>query len=557
MRTLVAISALLFVACNAIVGVGDVEVVPPDAPTERPDATNDPTIDGSVPDAADADAAPANTGTVGGAVHFAQSGSVVLENAGEEITVGNGAFTFTKKHAPTDTFDVKVKTPPTNQTCWVAKGSGTVGAGISDVDVRCVTAVRSISTLTDHAGTSSTAFTPMTDTGEISITSDVSSTALVSLSVPQMTAFYYSFTEYAVGITVDDVLVSEAANSSEYWSQPYPASILTTVALSPGPHKVRAVWRYVGQVSTGAQAFTAEKVTRPYQWTLGGAITSPTQTELDVVILDSLRTYDKTISSSTTTPASVMPAAGIAPFGIPPLDFDSTAQPAFFFANTPKLVGDYVTMRLRIDGNVAASQLVSYEGHSTVTRSFSPMALAALTAGKHTADAAWDTFGSAGHTVTYGAPSSATAPRAELAAILFKPSANVANVVSTSRLALSTSTFTTLSPMTTQVTLAAPRRALVFAAATTLFVLAQDGTAEAGIFVNDTVGPMVVTQHPTCACESLHQGIALTGIVDLPAGTSTIDLRVRSVYPTNGSVRVGAGQKLSDERTVLGVIVLD
>lgn len=81
---------------------------------------------------------PPPTFTVGGTVSgMTESGSVVLTNGTDEITVTeNGSFTFPTAVTNGGTYDVQVQTPPTGQTASVENGKGTVsGANVTNVTV--------------------------------------------------------------------------------------------------------------------------------------------------------------------------------------------------------------------------------------------------------------------------------------------------------------------------------------------------------------------------------------------------------------------------------------
>lgn len=84
------------------------------------------------------------TYTVGGTVAgLAGTGLVLQNNAGDDATINmNGTFAFPTAREEGTAYAVTVKTQPTNlsQTCTVASGTGTVGAGnVTSVAVTCVT----------------------------------------------------------------------------------------------------------------------------------------------------------------------------------------------------------------------------------------------------------------------------------------------------------------------------------------------------------------------------------------------------------------------------------
>ena len=81
--------------------------------------------------------------SIGGSVSGLDSGkSVILQNnGGDDLTVSaNGGFSFATALLSGSTYNVTVLTPPSEQSCTVSNGSGTVtGADISDVAVVCRT----------------------------------------------------------------------------------------------------------------------------------------------------------------------------------------------------------------------------------------------------------------------------------------------------------------------------------------------------------------------------------------------------------------------------------
>ena len=77
------------------------------------------------------------TYSVGGTV-TGSSGTVILVNNGEEISVDGGSFTFPTKIADGSTYNVTVKSAPTGQICEVTNSSGTIaGANVTNVGIAC------------------------------------------------------------------------------------------------------------------------------------------------------------------------------------------------------------------------------------------------------------------------------------------------------------------------------------------------------------------------------------------------------------------------------------
>ncbi len=82
-----------------------------------------------------------NTYTVGGTVS-GLSGTVTLQNNSANSTPisSNGSFTFSTPAAEGSAYNVTVQTQPTEQTCTVTNGSGTIGSSnVTNVSVSCAT----------------------------------------------------------------------------------------------------------------------------------------------------------------------------------------------------------------------------------------------------------------------------------------------------------------------------------------------------------------------------------------------------------------------------------
>ncbi|MDT0582630.1 hypothetical protein [Brumicola blandensis] len=81
-----------------------------------------------------------NEYSIGGSVEgLGQSPVVLTNNASDELSISeNGSFVFTQLLIDDETYDVSVQTQPTDYTCFVGNGAGTVnGQNINDVAVSC------------------------------------------------------------------------------------------------------------------------------------------------------------------------------------------------------------------------------------------------------------------------------------------------------------------------------------------------------------------------------------------------------------------------------------
>jgi hypothetical protein len=85
--------------------------------------------------------------TIGGTVSGLTGSLSLNDNGGDTISVSaSGAFTFDQPLAPGSTYSVTVLAQPTEQTCIVTNGSGTVAnSNVTDVQVACTTNTYSIS----------------------------------------------------------------------------------------------------------------------------------------------------------------------------------------------------------------------------------------------------------------------------------------------------------------------------------------------------------------------------------------------------------------------------
>jgi hypothetical protein len=94
--------------------------------------------------------------TVSGSVSGLTGEIILQNNSADDVTLtGDGTFTFATSVIDDTAFKVTIKSQPSNLTCSVGNGSGTInGATISDVSVTCSTNAYSVSgTLTGLAGT--------------------------------------------------------------------------------------------------------------------------------------------------------------------------------------------------------------------------------------------------------------------------------------------------------------------------------------------------------------------------------------------------------------------
>jgi hypothetical protein len=79
--------------------------------------------------------------TIGGTVTgMTGTGLVLQDNGADDLTISaSGTFTFATKIAASGAYSVTVLTQPSNQTCTVSNGTGTVTTNVSNVTVACST----------------------------------------------------------------------------------------------------------------------------------------------------------------------------------------------------------------------------------------------------------------------------------------------------------------------------------------------------------------------------------------------------------------------------------
>ncbi|MBP9686417.1 MAG: IPT/TIG domain-containing protein [Candidatus Doudnabacteria bacterium] len=92
--------------------------------------------------------------SVGGSVSGLTGAIVLQNNGGDALTLSaNGAFTFSRSIATATVYAVTVLTQPSQQTCTVTNGAGTVAVtAVTDVSVVCVTNVPTVTSIAPGNG---------------------------------------------------------------------------------------------------------------------------------------------------------------------------------------------------------------------------------------------------------------------------------------------------------------------------------------------------------------------------------------------------------------------
>jgi len=552
------VAPVLLAGCNAIVGLRDIDLegaaTTSDASVDRDvldggdggDAGDAAVAPGDGGDAGDAAVAPGDGGltALSGALHFLQTpSSLTIATGLDTITLtANGAFTLP---VHTSSYDVAITSQPAGQECWVQNGKGTTAAPVTGLEVRCKIIKSSVGTAVSARTTTSASYEPIDDVADLVIENDIAASTLLFLSVPTVNANTQPFlaSQHRVGIFVDGLLQAEAVTRVHFhgfWNDT-PIVVLAVPVLPAGTHTIKAQWRRVDG---------SDDVFRSALSNSNG----PLRTELGAVVLDSLSMFDRIATSISTAQTTVSALNTDSSIGIPSLAFNSTVQPALLLASVPDLSGQQIT-KLQVDGTTAAyHRYVDNDANAGATTSPTPMVMQMMSAGAHTLDARVNGLGGGGGVIpTYGASAGSNAVKtAALMAMLWKPAATSASWSSAAAfevLGASANVFkqggNAISITTTKAS-----KALVMMDLTRIAATDNAGSvapAEASIFVGGTQGPTVLVGRGGWDDEHRSNITTRLAIVDVPAGTTSIDLRFRNY----------AGIRTHVIAARYGVVVLD
>lgn len=521
------------VACNGILGITDVEVIGPgDDGGGGADALS-PLADGGLADGSvnsDGSVLPdgAPAGSVGGVLHFMQNATTVTLGSGADSVVvsANGAFTLPLKLGPAAKYDVQVTKNPAGQECWVKNGKGTVGTPTPGLEVRCTVVKASVGTSTDTKTTSSSVYAAMDDLADVVFQNDVAAQTLLALSIPNVSGLDNDLAQYRIGIFVDGVLERENVGRSEQGSPSQTTStVLAVPTLAPGSHTIRAVWRRV-------DGSRVDGVTRRIHNTGAGSYLRP---ELDVVVLDSLSTFDRYVSSSTTNGLSLTRIVET-DVGVPALTFNNAAkQKAMFVTSLPDVSGEAQAMMYLDGAAIAGQRKVLNFTNQNQAASYTTLALRDVDPGSHSVNATiyqYQNNQSLGSLA--GEPGLATNAKkpAAIHGFLWQPQANIVGWDSGgARIDVTPNGDFTTGGTPVDITVSKPSKALVvmdlhrFSAE---LAGSNSPSAEASVFVGGVVGPSIYVGR-TGFDDSLRSSVGNRfAIVDLPAGKTTLDLRFRN-----------------------------
>lgn len=554
-RTCVTVAATLGVvsaiaACNGILGIEDVEVVTPDGGSPGVDAGPDAVAipDGGQPDG---DAAVQKPGAVTGVVHFLQeSASLTLASGTDTLEITkNGSFELAFSGPPTGAYELKVTKNPAGQECWVQNGAGDKGKPTSGLEVRCTVVRSSIGTLTTQIFTKSSTYTKMDDVEDVVFTNDVPARTLLALSVPSIRGIDQDLAQWRVGIFVDGELATEAVGRVEAGAPVNaPVVVVHVPVLQPGKHTARAVWRKVdGRTPSGI----ARDIYREHVFSSGAEV----RPELDVVVLDSLSTFDKYASTQTTSSVGNPPKDVDTSLGIPALTLTTVKQPVLMMASVPDLTGEGF-VKLLLDGASLAEQRKVVNAQNTDTMAtYTPTGFRELEAGSHTLTAMVRRLSNISASVygtSAGEPglSQNAKKPAMLHAFAWRPTAKAAWFDGAALGATPTPSLPddlVVPGSAVDITTDRPAKALVMLDVQQLNAeLSSQNSpiAEGYVFVNGARGPGAVAGRQGFDDGLRSNVFTRFGIVDLPAGKSTIEVRIRNAqaFPmyTVGGVRMGA-----------------
>jgi hypothetical protein len=474
--------------------------------------------------------------SLGGAVHFLQGGTVTLQNGADTVPItANGSFAFPASLSSGESYDVTVASSPPGQTCWVQNGAGTASADVTDVDVRCTTILQSKTAVgAADVSTTSTSLVAIPNLAPITFTTDVDADVLATLLLPKLMGLDARF---HVGLQLDGVVIAEGDYVARDGNAPLPGVVIKLHGVGPGPHTLVPVWSIASSTLVEYSA----------------AYTS----EMNLVVLPSLPSFDRAytatlaanagstaIANSQTTPV----AMGFAPLSI---DVSGAAQPALLSLFAADLAGDNYGARSSLNGQGFAGSVVSVDIN---VRSFAPIGLTTLAPGNHTVDAEWFKFDTAAGAASRGARGLPSF----LAAALFKsgtPSA--VGIQEGAMVKPLTSGFEVVHPaLQVSVNTSKPSKVLVtFHASNVRPTPNWPAVADVAIFVGGAQGP-TFNAFDSNNISWVCQGNSIAGVVDVPTGATTIDVRARNVQGAN-QLELGNMIIPGATRSILSAVVLD
>jgi hypothetical protein len=581
---LVAFVAALGIGCQVISGVADLEVTSGvDGGSDGSPGSTDGGADALV---GDAFVSPYASGTV----YYLPAGKTVTLhlNGGPPLTVTGAAassagnpFKFPDALAVGTDYSVTAD-PSSDAACWVKNGTGTFTGNLADLDVRCVLTATATSSTGGTLAAGNPA-TPMTDFPgspaiALSFTTDrPGSDVLLSLYIPAVQSEEppkHGKTFFA--IDVDGTTVQTVERSQWYYGgEGQSVTALALTNLAAGAHTVKARWR--AETSPATVLGASPAAVGPN--TLDGPQVTYNSV-LSAIVLDSMSTFDGIAKPVTTgtlfADAGALSEAGSGFVTAASLPLDGLAgRKALALFQTPEAVTSSVEgasflpagslLRLALDTNVlATAETVTITPNSggvpTLDRAQSIAAFAELSAGtKPSLAVLWESLGRASETGTLAAGS-------WLGAAYFKASAKIVTAPYTNATyqAFTNPKPTIVDGLTT--TLIAPRagKALVVFQGAYLFTGGGfNHVSEATVVHTTNAADGGAVETPILYSylnnsSGYGQGATMVAVVDVPKGTSTMDVRMRSrVSPgvAPAYIHTPDGDPLA--RSTLGVMFIE
>jgi hypothetical protein len=553
------------IACDGIVGVTEIDVASDDGGGDSSpaldsgsssdgnvgadgranvDAGTDAGHDAGHDAALDANDAGTTAPSLGGNLHFLQTGgSLVLANGTDKVTVtASGKFTFPTLLAKSATYHVTVDTNPAGQKCWVQQGDGTAGTtDVTDVDVRCSVIKEGISSGTAAVSVSPATFTAIPNVDTITFDNDLAADVMFTLVVPNGAAAPFP-TTYSIAFQLDGGTPFGAVPYATYQeSIPFSAFTYALANVPAGHHTVTAVWSLQAAAPMNAVINSDQSV-------------APTRAT--VIVLDSLPSFDKVLTSSMASLTGQLTVKNTpTALGITPIGFNlSVDQLALVTLSAPDMMGNGTGVLTTIDGDPFGVQSMDHGfGTGVAHRSLTPQGFVSLAAGAHTIDSQW-VWSHDGDIPQQGSTLPLT-----VSAVLWKNGV-VHNETRSNTSASYTlpATYGTLSTLN----LILPHASKVYVTFSSTMIRELHNwpeIADIAFFVNGTqAGPQIRQSQPN-DLDWGNFGWAFAGVVDAPAGAVTIDLRAK-IAPTSGtggSPTIEFATYPSVPRTLFGALALE
>ena len=462
-----------------------------------------------------------NTHAVGGVVHFLQSGGALkLSNGTDTVNVTDaGAFTFPKRVADGDPYDVKIVANPSGQRCSLrTAGAGTAKADVS-VTIGCTLARVASSPAGADVSTTSATFADITSLPAVTFTTDVASNVLVALSLGALRGdgTNGSGLGATVGIDVDGTVTAQGHHAIAYFALHHSFATFEVVPVPAGTHTIKARWK--------ADAGATSSISNGYT------------NNLSAVVLESLASFVTAKSTASALTASITSTAD-APLGLSDLNVTAPNGSLLALLHVPSATGtgDGGAFQLSVSGTKVASAATLGCGAFDFT--YSPAVLAPVVAGAQTVSSRWAALGASNFKLA-GA-------QTRMDALAFDASAAGKSVSATGDFSVPSTTSTAIPSLGTVVLKpAADSQALVIFQADSTYT---EGNGSPGVITLDMDGAtlgqaFVQSQNSSCA-----RPATIFVVTPVKAGTRTF----------TGKMNVLSGQPIHVSRlTTLSAMLLE